>query len=205
VSDVRRLRGLVPIEAAAVVATAAVALPVPRALPLFMVASLSRWLRGRPWGEVVRGDAGRAAIAAACGAAGLVLALVAATPVVEAIAGRDVEWSQFPVVRGGGAQLFGVAVVVGAGAVAAELALRGWILERALELGAHSWQAVALGGLAEALMIDGDIAARAGAALFGVALGWLYVAAGRDAAVSCAARLTFSVGAVVLESLRVIG
>jgi hypothetical protein len=202
---IRAWRGVIPIEVGAVIAIACISMPVPRALPLFIVASLSRWLRGKTWGEVARGDWARAGIAAIAGAAALAIALVAATPLVEAMVGRGVEWSQFPIVRGSASQLAGIVVVVAASACAAELALRGWIVERGLELGARPMLAVACGAFAEAALVDGGTWARAGAAVFGAALGWLYIAAERDVVVSCAARLAFTVGAVVLEGLRVIG
>jgi hypothetical protein len=66
---VRELRGLVPFEVAAVVALAIVPLPerLPVALPLLVVASVSRWIRGRSWGERVHGDGRTAAIGVAAG------------------------------------------------------------------------------------------------------------------------------------------
>ncbi|HMG20028.1 MAG TPA: hypothetical protein VK607_01880, partial [Kofleriaceae bacterium] len=67
----RELRGLVPFEIAAVLGLAIAPLPeaLPVALPLLVVASASRWLRGRDWGQLVHG--GRAWVGAAAGLAAL--------------------------------------------------------------------------------------------------------------------------------------
>jgi hypothetical protein len=43
------------------------------------------------------------------------------------------------------------------------------------------------------------------AVAFGAGLGWIYVAAGRNAAASIGARVAFSLAAVVLEGLQIIG
>jgi hypothetical protein len=170
-----------------------------------VIASAFRWLRGRSWGEVAGGGAWLVGVGAAAGVIALALAVVAATPVVEAVWDRAVQWSMFPIVRGSGRQLFAVALIVAVASVAAELVLHGWLVERALELGSGSAIAVLLGAIAEVLLVPGDFATRLGAGLFGAGLGWMYVAGGRTIAGSAAARVAFSVGAVVLESLRLIG
>lgn len=200
-------RRLVPVEIAAVVAIAVayslgdVALPA--SAPLFLVASVSRWARGRGWDETVRGSK-YTALGALCGVVALVLALAIGTPIVE-LTGRAVEWSQYPIVRGSGSQLFAVTALVAVSAVAGELALRGWIVERALELGARPMLAVAIGAVAEGVLWPGDLASRLGAAMFGAGLGWLYVASGRTAGASISARVLFQLGALVLEGLRLVG
>jgi hypothetical protein len=200
-------RRFVPLEIAAVAALAGlyawrdIALPI--AAPLFGIASLSRWARGRSWDDTMRGSRS-AGPAALCGLVALALALAAGTPLVE-LSGRAVEWSQYPIVRGSASQLFAVALLVAITAVAAELALRGWIVERALELGAGPLAAIAIGAVAEGLVWPGHLAARAGAAVFGAGLGALYVAAGRTAGAPIAARVTFVIGALVLEGLRLVG
>ena len=203
----RELRGLVPAEIAAVIAIAALPVPeqVPRSLLLVVVASLSRWARGRSWGEVARGPAQYAAIGAAAGLGALVLALLAGTPAIEALTGRGVEWSTFPVVRGSAAQLAIVMLYLAAAGIAAELALRGWIVERVLELRGGTVIAILVGGFAEAVCVDGDLAARIGAGAFGAGLGWMYVAAGRSVVAPACARLAFQLGAVLLEAQRIIG
>jgi hypothetical protein len=208
VTEPRELRGLVPAEIAAVLVLALIPLPaaMPVALPLLVVATLARYLRRRSWGEVVTGGLDRAAIGALAGATALVIALLAGTPVVEAVSRRAVEWSAFPIVRGSPHQTFVVMLVVGVGAVAAELALRGWLVERVLELSPGSpVLPVMCGSIAEALITSGDLATRLGAGLFGAGLGWMYVAGGRSVVAPVCARVTFQVGAVLLEALRVVG
>lgn len=208
ISSPRELRRLVPFEVAAVIALAIVPLPdaLPVALPLFALASASRWGRGRDFHELLRGDRWTFGIGAAAGLVALAAAVVAGTPVVELISGRAVQWSAFAMVRGNPAQLVTVAVAVGAVAVASELALRGWIVERVLELVPGSpILAVLVGAIAEALITRGDGPARIGAAVFGGGLGWIYVAAGRSAVAPLVARVAFSLGALTLEALRVIG
>ena len=64
---------------------------------------------------------------------------------------------------------------------------------------------VMLGAVAEALITRGDFAARLGAGMFGLGLGWMYVASGRRIVASLTARVVFQLGAVLLEALRVIG
>lgn len=200
---------LVPFELAAVLAIGLVPMPVPRVVPLFAVASVSRWVRGRSWAELFDGPDGDVRRGGAIGVVALVLALVAGTPVVEAVTAQAVQWSTFPIVRGSIPQLCAVAVLVVAAEAAMELALRGWIVDRVLELArpgiAANVLAVAVGGLGEALVTDGGIVARAGAAIFGLGLGTLYVTSGRRATLPMCARLAFALGALLLEGLQLIG
>lgn len=202
-------RGLVPVEVAVVLAVAIVPLPVPRAIVLLVAACASRWVRGRSWGEVAGGDLLYPAVGAAAGVVALVLALTAGTAIVENVTGMAVQWSVYPIVRGSGSQLFAVAIVVGASAIAAELVLRGWIVERVLELApgapGRAVLAVLVGAVAEALVWPGGLAARLGAGVFGLGLGWMYVAGGRSVLAPACARLAFVLGALVLEAMRVIG
>jgi len=207
----RAMRQLVPFEVIAILALAIAPLPemVPISLPLLVVATISKWIRGRDWAEVVHGGWFAAGIGAAVGLVALLLALVIGTPVIEALANRAVEWSTWPIVRGSAMQAVIVAVIVIASAVAAELALRGWIVERVLELARPGPMAnalaVATGALAEAMLVDGDFAARLGGAAFGAGLGGLYVAAGRSVVPGLCARIAFALGALVLEAARWIG
>jgi hypothetical protein len=204
----RELRGLVPFEIAAVLAVAIAPLPeaLPVAVPLLAIASASRWLRRRSWDELVPAGGGRAAVSAAAGLVALVAALVAGAPFVEAMTGRAVEWSVFPIVRGNPTQLALVAMIVIAMAIANELALRGWIVERMLELSpGPTVLPVLVGAIAEAVVTRGDLAVRIGAGVFGAGLGWIYVAAGRSVVAPICARIAFGLGALVLEALRMIG
>ena len=212
VNDADDRRHLVPAEVAAVVAVAIVSVAgawpdrIPVVLPLFAAASLFRWWRGRSWGEVWHAAPGFPLIACGVGVVALLLGVIAGTPVIEALSDRAVQWSTYPLVRGSSYNLIVVAILVAAIAVAAELVFHGWLVERVLELAPKNVAiAVMLGGAAEALVMPGDFASRLGAGLFGAGLGWMYVASGRTVAATIPARIVFSVGAVVLESLRVIG
>jgi hypothetical protein len=198
----RELRALVPAELAAVAAIACVPMPVPRVLPLLVVASASRWARSRAWGEVARPVF--AGIAAAAGVIALAVAFVLGAPAVEAITGRAVEWSQFPIVRGSASSLLTIGMLVAATIIAAELALRGWLVERALELRVPPAAAILVGAIAEAAVSDGDLVARLGAATLGLALGWMYVACGRSVIAPICARGAFTLGALLLEALRLV-
>ena len=205
-------RALVPVEVAAVVALA-IAWPllawsdvIPFSLPLLIVASAARWLRGRSWTEVASGGAYHAAIGAAVGASALALAIVLGTPLVEAVANRAVDWAQFGMVRGSPTQLLVFCVFVGMASLAAELALRGWIVERVLELSPGPVALpILVGAIAEALLVPGGLGTRLGAAIFGIGLGWIYVAGGRSVIAPVCARIVFSVGALLLEGFKVIG
>jgi hypothetical protein len=201
----RQLRSLVPVEVAVVIAAAVISLPVPTVVPLLIAASLSLWLRGRSWAGVIKGPALYAAIGALAGGAALVLALFVSTPLLESISDFAVQWSMYPVVRGSSGTAIMVAIVVGVSAVAAELVLRGWLVERVLELRGHPVLAILAGAIAEALISDGDLGMRLGAGLFGIGCGWMYIAAGRSVVAPICARLVFSLGAVLLEALRVVG
>jgi hypothetical protein len=204
----RELRNLVPLEIAAVLAVAVAPLPevVPVALPLVVVATLSRWVRRRDWAQLLSASGWTMAVGAAAGLVALVVAVVVGTPFVEVMSGRAVEWAGFPVVRGSATQGAMVALIVIAMAIATELALRGWIVERMLELSpGPPILPVLVGALVEALVTRGDLAVRIGAGLFGAGLGWIYVAAGRSVVPAICARAAFGLGAVALEALRVIG
>ncbi len=179
---------------------------MPVALPLVACASISRWLRGRSFTEVLHGGADKALIGALAGAVALGLALLAGTPVVEMISLRAVEWSAYPIVRGSASQMAVVIVIVTIAAVAYELALRGWIVERMIELAPGPVVLpILVGAIAEAVITPGGVSVRIGAALFGIGLGWMYVAASRSVIAPMLARIAFQVGAVVLEALRLIG
>lgn len=179
---------------------------MPIALPLVTCASISRWLRGRSFTEVLTGGSDKAVIGALAGAVGLGFALLVGTPVVEMISLRAVEWSAYPIVRGNASQMAVVIVIVTIAAIASELALRGWIVERMLELApGPAVLPILVGAIAEAVVTPGGVSVRIGAALFGIGLGWMYVASGRSVIAPMLARVAFQVTAVVLEALRLIG
>ena len=199
-------RNLVPFEVAIVIAAAIVSLPVPVVVPLMIAASLSLWLRGRSWTSVFGGPALYAAIGAVAGAIALVLALLVSTPLLEAVSDYAVQWSMYPIVRGSGQSFVMVAIIVAISALAAELVLRGWLVERVLELGRGNVViALLVGACAEALVSDGDASARIGAGLFGLGLGGMYVSGARSIVAPVCARLVFSLGALVLEATRLVG
>lgn len=207
-TESRARRGLVPVEIAVVLAIAVIPWPdgLQVGIPLVVAASICRWSRGRSWTEVISGDRDKALMGAAVGVLALGLALLLGTPGIEAMAGRGVEWSRFPIVRGSMPQMMMVLVLVSVGAIAAELAFRGWLVERVLELSpGPPILPVLCGALAEAIVTPGDFAARSGAGLFGAGLGWMYVASGKSVVAPILARIAFVGGAVVLEALRVIG
>jgi len=196
----------VPFEAAAVLVVLAPRLAaVPIVLPLLVVASVSRWLCGRSFGEHVRGPASYVAIGCGAGAVALALAFVVGAPLAEALSGGAVIWSEYPIVRGNASALAAVLVIVGATAIASELVLRGWLVERVLELGrGPALLAIFVGAFAEALVTAGSLEARIGAFGFGVGLGWMYVASGRNLVVPISARLAFQLGVVLLEAGRLV-
>jgi hypothetical protein len=180
-------RGLVPFEVAAVIAAAAVPLPVPAVLPLLIVAAVSLTLRGK---SLVYGTYGAGAGA---------LAGLAALVIAELVTGG---WNDYPVVRGAAAQAIAVGVLVGCTAAATEMVLRGWIVERVRELGGAPVMAVLVGAIAEALITPGGVGVRIGAGCFGIGLGWMYIRAGMRAPLC--ARLVFALGAVLLAALGLV-
>jgi len=199
-------RELVPFEVAAVIAAAIVAAAdvlgqIPAILPLLVVASTARWIAGKSFAAVTRGRF--VAVGFACGLVALVLALLIGTPVAEALSDRAVVWAAYPLVRGNPGAFLAFGTVVAAVAIATELVLRGWLVERVLELGGSPVMAVFAGAFAEAALTPGPLEARLGAFVVGVALGQMYVAAGRNVAVTAAARVAFGLGALVLEMLQV--
>jgi len=208
----RELRSLVPFEVLAVLVIAATPFPdvLPIALPLVIAGSISRWLRGRSWAEVTArgGEIGRGTrigVGLAVGAVALALAVIVGTNGVAALSQRSVEWSEHAVVRGNAKLVAIVMLHVGVTAIAAELALRGWVVERVLELSPGSpVLPVMVGGIAEAMVTSGDAGARLGAAVFGIGLGWIYVAGGRNAIAPISARVMFQCGAVAIEAFRLV-
>jgi hypothetical protein len=178
---------------------------VPWIAGLLVIATLVNWLRKRSWAERVRGPGIYAAVGAAAGLVGLGLAVLLGTPVVESVTNQAVQWSTYPVVRGSIGTFVTVAIVVSVASLATELVLRGFVVELGREFTRSNGVAVMMGGLAEALLADGDAVMRLGAGVFGLGLGGMYIAGGRSVLAPLCARLTFALGALLLEALRLVG
>lgn len=194
-------RWLGPLELAALVACALVAMPVPVELPLLVAAGISVAARRTTFLAPPAAEAAEAtAVGALAGVLGLVGALLVATPLLEHGLGLALEWGAAPPVRGSLEQLVSAAVLIAAAATAHELVFRRWLLERAFSLGASGTGAILAAAGAEAAIGPGGVGARAGAALFGVALGLLYWRGGRRIGPALAARLAFAWGALALQA-----
>lgn len=201
------MRGLVPAEIAIVLVIAMLPLPdpIPLAIPLVVAASIAKWVRGASWSDVGSANGFHAMVGLCAGIAGLLLGLLGGTPLVEALTSRAVEWSSNAVVRGNFAMLGGVVIFAAMVSICMEAALRGWIVERVLELApSQKVLAVLVGAFAEAIVTPGDVTVRLGAAVWGIGLGWIYVAAGRNVIAPIVARMTFAVVLVILEGMRVV-
>jgi hypothetical protein len=193
----RELRRLAPAEALAIVAIAIapIGYTFPFALPLLVVASASLWVRGRSWSEHVV-----APRMLAVGALAGTLAIAIATPLFGAFRVTALDWWVLPALRGDTTQLAAALCVLLASAVALELALRGWIVERMLELSpGPATLPIAAAALAEALVTPGPIVSRIGVGLFGAGLGVLYIACRRSVLAPIAARCAFVTGAALVE------
>ena len=194
----RALREIVPVEVLAVLAIAIAPLPemMPVALPLFVAGTISRWVRGRPLAEVGPGAKQHVAIGATVG--------TVAIAIVALVAGGQM--SQHGIARGSLQMALILALVTAATAFAMEMALRGWLVERVLELTPGSpVLPIAIGAFAEAIVTPGDSGERIGAGVMGAGLGWLYVASGRSVVAPIAARIVFQIGTVVLAALKLVG
>jgi hypothetical protein len=193
----RELRRLVPAEVIAVIAIAIapIGYTFPFSLPLFAVATLSLWVRGRSWSERI--VAPRTMVV---GVIAGTIAIAIATPLFGAFRVTAVDWWVLPALRGSGSQLAIARLVLLASAVALELALRGWIIERMLELSpGPTTLPIAVAALAEALVTPGPIVSRFGVGLFGAGLGVLYIACRRSVLAPIAARCAFVTGAALVE------
>jgi membrane protease YdiL (CAAX protease family) len=197
---------LLPVELVALLGCAVAPLlwelPVPVAVPLIAIASLSMAVRRTTLAsEPSDASAERFAIGAGVGLVALALSVLVATPLLGG-GGVVVQWTMFPTVRGSAGQLFTVAVLISALAVAQEVIFRRWILERSYQLGASGSGSIVIAAAAEGLVGPGPLLARIGMALVGVALGLLYWRAGRRLGPSLAARLAFGLGALILQWLQ---
>jgi len=208
----RELSTLVPYEVGIVLAIALLPLPVaiPIALPLVIAASISRAVRRRPWSEVSHGGLSRLGLGSLAGAIALGVALLAGNQSLNVLysgqAGEHIMAVTDLAISSGQPLSIAISVIsIGLVAFATELALRGWIVERVLELSPGSpVLPVLVGALAEALITHGDPPVRIASIIFGVGLGWLYIAGNRSVVASASARIVFQCGAFLLEALRVV-
>jgi hypothetical protein len=171
-------------------------------IALFALGSVDRWRRDRSWVETLPPAPGLALAGIAAGAVALALALLLATPFLEDLSARAIEWTDTATVRGSVLAFVTVAMLVGATAVARELVFHRWMIDRAHEAGVRAMPAALLAAVAEGLVTDGHIVARMGAALTGFGLALLYLGGGRRLAAAIACRLTFDLGALALVALR---
>jgi hypothetical protein len=159
---------------------------LPQIVVLFAVASVARWLRGASWADALRGDPFHAGV-------GLAAGLVAGVAATLAAGGGRI---------GTPPQLALVVLATVAAAIAAELALRGWLVERVLARGAGPVLAVLIGAIADGALAPGGFDARLGAAACGAGLGWIYVAGGRSALASTCARVAFALAPLGVAAAR---
>jgi membrane protease YdiL (CAAX protease family) len=196
---------LAAVEVAALIALAV--LPVPMAPALLLVAAVvSLWIRDASFAGPPGAGPEPVLVGVAAGAVSLLAAILIAGPALEAVAGRAVEWAREPAARGGMQAVIAVTVLAAAGAIAAELAFRGWVAPRVIGL----WPRIGRGGavmiaaLVEAVVVAGSLGERAGIFAMGCGLGALWAGSGQRVAPGLACRLVFEVGAVVLVALRVV-
>src|SRR5688500_2450642 len=88
---------------------------------LLAAGSLDRWIRGRSWIEPAPPVPALALAGAAVGAVALGLAVLVASPILERVSARSIEWTQLATVRGNFSLLFMAAILAAAQAAAAEL------------------------------------------------------------------------------------
>jgi hypothetical protein len=175
---------------------------------MLAVASVAMWLRKRSWATVLHGPPLFAALGAAAGLVGLLIAITAGTPLVESVTSYAVQWSTYPIVRGSPQTFAIVALLVGVSALVTELAVRGCLVDWLLQRNVPPIGAILVGAVIDALVITepgGGITTRVGAGVFGIAMGWMFVAAGRSALPCICARIAFSVIALALEALQIVG
>lgn len=208
----REVRRLVPYEVGSVLAIALLPIPavIPIALPLVLAASISRAIRRRTWSEVSHGGVSRFGIGLLAGAIALGVAVIAGNQSLHVLYTGQVGQQVMAVTDLANASGQPMAIAVGVAAIgliafATELALRGWIVERVLELSPGSpVLPVIVGAVAEALITQGEPPVRLAAMVFGAGLGWLYVAGNRSIVAPAWARITFQCGAFLVEALRLV-
>jgi hypothetical protein len=192
-------------EAAALIAFAVLPLPMAPAL-LLVVASAALWARGASFAGPAGAGPEPALIGIAAGAASLLAAVAIAGPALESVVGSAIEWNRQPAARGSVQGAIAVVVLAAAGAVAAELAFRGWLAGRVAALWPRGGApgAVLVAAVAEALVTGGSLGERVGVFAVGCGLGALWAGSGRRLAAGLACRLVFEIGAVVLVAVGVV-
>lgn len=161
-------------ELAAIAAIALLALPLPAAGALLVVAAISLALGGERFASV--GPAWTIGAGVIIGALAALAVVLATAPLLEGVSGMPVTFTIAPVVRGNAGVFLAAAILAGAVALAGELALRGWLLPRLRRLGASP--ALALAGVAvvEAAVTPGLWPQRLGAAAIGAGASLLALA-----------------------------
>jgi hypothetical protein len=193
------------LELAAVVVAAAASLrwPLVALIVVLAAGSVSRWARGKGWVEYGRPAAPMFTVAGAgLGLVALAGAVALASPALEALTTRSVDWTQLAAVRGNASVLLVAVLVVAAQAVALELGLRRWLLERVHDLGARAHDAAVVAAIAEGAITGGHLGTRLGAAMLGLGVGLVYVGGGRRLAPAIACRIALETGALVLVWAR---
>lgn len=194
----RELPQLAPAEVVAVLVIAVLPLgdTFPYAALLLVVATASMLARRRSWRELVA--TGGAMRALGLGVAAGAVAVAVATPAIGAFQVTALDWWVRPALQGDAARIASACGVLLATAIAMELALRGWIIVRMLELSpGPPGLPVAVAALAEAFVTPGPLASRLGVALFSAGLGILFIGCGRNVLAPIAARCTFVIGSVI--------
>lgn len=194
----RELSQLAPAEVLAVLVIAVLPLgdTFPYAALLLAVAATSMLLRRRSWRELV--VTGHAARSTAIGVVAGAIAVAIATPAIGAFRVTALDWWVLPALHGDPTRIAAACGVLLATAVAMELALRGWIIVRMMELSpGPPGLPIAVAALAEALVTPGPLASRLGVALFSAGLGTLFIACGRNVLAPIVARCTFVAGSIV--------
>jgi hypothetical protein len=185
---------LAAVEVVAIVIIAIAPVPSVPAV-LLAVAAVALWIRGASFGGPPGAGPAPALLGLAVGAAALALSIALAAPLVEAMAGHAVEWAQEPAIRGNLLFAIPTAILALVGAVAAELAFRGWVAPRAVSLGLGPIPAIAVAAIAEAAVTRGP---RLGAFVLALGLGALWAGSGRRLGAPLACRLVYELGALVL-------
>jgi hypothetical protein len=205
--DIRGQAALLTAEVVAIIACAVLPLPVPAQVPLLVMALISFAVRGKMWSDRFESDRLRWAVGAVVGVIALALAWLVVGPVLESRTGGMVGWTRHGMVRGKPDAFLTIAILVAASAIGTELLMRAWILDRIRELvsgRAGVVIAVAVTAIVEAIFVGDPGWSCVGAALVSAALSGLYLASGRSLVAPIAARVTFEVGALLLEAFKLV-